>query len=114
MPENTFRESNTPQREPRICLKVYVPPEVAARVRAAAQADGRTVSNWIRNRLLTALVAPQHRRRFPRPEASARPPNRFDIRRQEAHQREIRRREAELRDQQADDQASLLRRVEEK
>ena len=39
-----------------ISLQVYVSPELAAQVRAAAEADGLAVSEWLRSQLKKALV----------------------------------------------------------
>lgn len=39
-----------------ISLQVYVSPELAEQVRAAAEADGLAVSEWLRSQLKRALV----------------------------------------------------------
>ena len=40
-----------------ISLQVYVSPELARQVRAAAQADGLAVSEWLRSQLKRALAS---------------------------------------------------------
>lgn len=40
-----------------ISLQVYVSPELAQQVRAAAQADGLAVSEWLRSQLKRALAS---------------------------------------------------------
>ena len=91
-------------------IHVHAEPHVAERVKAAADADGRTVSAWALRVLLARLDTLDAAAAVQEPQAA--PVNPFAQRRQEAHERELARHEAGLREQQADDRAWLLRQEE--